>query len=127
MKKWYIKNKGVNYNEISKRFNISNFLAKLIVNRDVTEDKLIESFLNPCINRLHPAEEMKDVEKAAKIIKEKILEKKKITPRAAEAVGYIFQKSIRESNETEKEKYMEESVFSWNPPKKVEGIHVAKN
>lgn len=78
MKKWYIKNKGVNYNEISKRFNISNFLAKLIVNRDVTEDKLIESFLNPCINRLHPAEEMKDVEKAAKIIKEKILEKKKI-------------------------------------------------
>ena len=56
-----------------------------------------------------------------------ILEKKKITPRAAEAVGYIFQKSIRESNETEKEKYMEESVFSWNPPKKVEGIHVAKN
>lgn len=55
------------------------------------------------------------------------LEKKKITPREAETVGYIFQKSIRESNEREKEKYMEESVFSWNPPKKTEEFHSAKN
>lgn len=55
------------------------------------------------------------------------LEKKKITPREAEAVGYIFQKSIRESNEREKEKYMEESVFLWNPPKKAEEFHSAKD
>lgn len=45
-----------------------------------------------------------------------ILEKKKITPRAAEAVGYIFQKSIKENNEREKERCMEEGVFSWNSP-----------
>lgn len=78
MKKWYIKNKGIDYNEISKKFNISRFLAKLIVNRDIKEDEDIENFLNPSIENLHPAEELKDVEKAVKIIKEKILEKKKI-------------------------------------------------
>lgn len=55
------------------------------------------------------------------------LEKKKITPREAETVGYIFQKIIRESNEREKEKYMEESVFSWNPSKKEEEFHATKN
>jgi len=45
-----------------------------------------------------------------------ILEKKKITPRAAETVGYIFQKSIKENNEREKERCMEEGVFLWNSP-----------
>lgn len=55
------------------------------------------------------------------------LEKKKITPREAETVGHIFQKSIRESNEREKEKYMEESVFLWKLPKKEEEFHATKN
>ena len=45
-----------------------------------------------------------------------IREKKKITPRAAETVGYIFQKSIKENNEREKERCMEEGVFLWNSP-----------
>lgn len=45
-----------------------------------------------------------------------ILEKKKITLRAAETVGYIFQKSIKENNEREKERCMEEGVFLWNSP-----------
>lgn len=78
MKKWYIKNKNIDYNEISRKFHISSFLAKLIVNRDVTDDELIESFLNPSVELLHTAKEMKDVENAAKIIKEKIYEKKRI-------------------------------------------------
>lgn len=43
-----------------------------------------------------------------------ILSEKKITPREAEAVGYIFEKSIKENNEREKEQHMEEGVFSWN-------------
>lgn len=47
-----------------------------------------------------------------------ILNKKKVTPKEAEAVGYIFEKSIRESNEREKEKYMENGIFSWNPPER---------
>ncbi len=55
------------------------------------------------------------------------LKKKKITPREAETVGYIFQKSIRESNEREKEKYMEEGVFLWNSPKKAEEFRSAKD
>ena len=41
-----------------------------------------------------------------------ILSEKKITPREAE--GYIFEKSIKENNEREKERHMEEGVFSWN-------------
>lgn len=45
-----------------------------------------------------------------------ILSEKKMTPREAETVGYIFEKNIKENNEREKERHMEEGVFSWNSP-----------
>ena len=45
-----------------------------------------------------------------------ILSERKIKLREEETVGYIFEKSIKENNEREKERYMEEGVFSWNSP-----------
>lgn len=78
MKKWYVKNSLINYNDIATKFSISPLMAKLLANRDIAEDKLIMSFLNPTLKNLHDPKEMKDINKAIKIIKEKIDEGKKI-------------------------------------------------
>lgn len=78
MKKWYVKNSLINYNDIATKFNISPLMAKLLANRDIAEDKLIMSFLNPTLKNLHDPKDMKDISKAINIIKEKIHKGKKI-------------------------------------------------
>ncbi len=78
MKKWYVKNSPINYNDIATKFNISPLMAKLLANRDIGEDNLIISFLNPTLKNLHEPKDMKDMNKAINIIKEKINEGKKI-------------------------------------------------
>ena len=78
MKKWYVKNKKANYKEIEEKFNISELLTRLLVNRDITDDELIKSFIDPRVENLHDPRLMKDVEKGAQIILNKIHSNKKI-------------------------------------------------
>lgn len=78
MKKWFVKNRKTDYKTISKKFGISEIVAKLIVNRDVIEETDIKSFLNPCYENFHNPREMKDLVKGVMIIKEKIEQGKKI-------------------------------------------------
>lgn len=78
LEKWFIKNRPGDLNKISKANNISKFLSKLLINRKITDDNLIKSYLDPNIDRLHKAELMKDLEKGTMIIKEKIESKEKI-------------------------------------------------
>lgn len=78
MKKWFIKNKKTDYKSIAKRFNISEVVAKILVNREIIEDDSIEVFMNPTYEKFHNPREMKDLEKGVKIIKEKIKQNKKI-------------------------------------------------
>lgn len=78
MEKWFIKNKGNDYKKIAKDFKISEFLSKLLVNRDITDYRLIDSFIYPDLSKLHSPDFMKDLLKGASIIKEDIMNKRKI-------------------------------------------------
>ncbi len=78
MEKWFIKNKAADYKKIARDFRISEFLSKLLVNRDITDYKLIDSFIFPNLDRLHSPSLMKDLSKGADIIKDKINNNRKI-------------------------------------------------
>ena len=78
MEKWFIKNKSIDHRKIASDLNISNFISKLLVNRDITDYKLIDSFINPQLDKLHKPSLMKDLSKGVDIITDKILNKKKI-------------------------------------------------
>lgn len=78
MEKWFIKNKAADYKKIARDFRISEFLSKLLVNRDIIDYKLIDSFIFPNLDRLHNPNLMKDLSKGADIIKDKINNKRKI-------------------------------------------------
>lgn len=72
MKKWFVKNKKFDYRGMSEKFNISPLVCKLLVNRNITEEHLISSFIDSSLDHLHDPKEMKDVVKAAHILKDKI-------------------------------------------------------
>ncbi|WP_102400997.1 single-stranded-DNA-specific exonuclease RecJ [Haloimpatiens massiliensis] len=78
MKKWFVKNKKTDYKKVAEKFDISEVVAKILVNRDVIEEESIKSFLNPCYENLHNPREMKDLVKGVMIMKQKIEEGKKI-------------------------------------------------
>ncbi|MGL5616199.1 MAG: single-stranded-DNA-specific exonuclease RecJ [Sarcina sp.] len=75
---WMLKNRNANIDEISKKYGISKFLSKLIVNRGIVNDDEIEKYINSSYDILNNPKSMKDVEKATEIIYEKIKTGKKI-------------------------------------------------
>ncbi|MDR7856426.1 single-stranded-DNA-specific exonuclease RecJ [Tissierella sp.] len=78
MEKWFIKNKVADYKKIARDYKISEFISKLLVNRDITDYRLIDSFIHPDLDKLHEPNLMKDLTKGVNIIKEKILTNKRI-------------------------------------------------
>lgn len=78
MEKWFIKNRAGDLKNISKTHNISSFLSKLLINRGITKDNIINSYLNPSLDKLYKPNLMKDLEKGNMIIKGNIEKKEKI-------------------------------------------------
>ena len=78
MEKWYVEVKKADFEEIAKRFCISPVVARLLRNRDMTEDKEIDLFLNGTEEDLHSPFLMADMEKAVTLMKEYIEKGKKI-------------------------------------------------
>ncbi len=78
MEKWFVKRREGDYKKIASDFNISQFISKLLVNRGIVDYKLINSFLDPKLDKLHNPCLMKDLSKGASIIKHNIENKKKI-------------------------------------------------
>ncbi len=76
--RWFIKNIKADYKQISKKYEITELMSKLIVNRNIINDEMIRSYINPEFNMLHNPREMKDLEEAIKIILDKINLGKKI-------------------------------------------------
>lgn len=75
---WKLKNKKVDIDFMSKKYNISPFLFRLMANRDILDDKTIKSYINPVYSNLNNAKDIKDIEKACLLLKEKINLGKKI-------------------------------------------------
>ena len=78
MEKWIIRNRKVDLDKVSKETGSSKFICKLLSNRNITDADKIKDFLFPKIEELHSPYELKDMDKAVKIIIEKINSKKKI-------------------------------------------------
>lgn len=77
-KKWeyYEPNKQL-VEQIAKEHNISELLAKILVNRNITENNQIKIFLEPKRNNFHDPFTMKDIEKAVNRIIKAINDKEK--------------------------------------------------
>ncbi|MDU1578950.1 single-stranded-DNA-specific exonuclease RecJ [Finegoldia magna] len=66
MNKWLINNRGNNFSEVSQRNNIHPLIAKILLNRNITD---FQTFLNPIAeNSYHDPFLMKDMDKAVDII-----------------------------------------------------------
>lgn len=78
-KKWeYYEIDEEKVEKISSKFNISNLLAKILVNRDIVDDEQIEVFLNPTRNNFYNPFLMPDMEIAVNRIIKAIENKEKV-------------------------------------------------
>jgi len=76
--KWMLRNRKVDLKAMSEKYKISQLLCKLMVNRDITDEKIINSYINPVYENLYSPKEMKDINVAVDIIESKIHKNKKI-------------------------------------------------
>lgn len=76
--KWVVAGKRADFQAIGKAFGIDPVVARIIRNRDMIEMDDIRRYLSGDKSDLHDPHRMKDVDKAADIIKEKIEQEKKI-------------------------------------------------
>ena len=78
MERWVLLRKGADFEAIGKKYQVSPRLECLIRNRDVIGEEAVDRYLNGTISDLYDGMLMKDMDKAIDILKEKILEDKKI-------------------------------------------------
>lgn len=76
--RWFIRNYHGDFNQIAERFQISPITARLLVNRGLQTDEAIDAFLSAADVELQDPGNMKDLEKACRILLQKIREKKPI-------------------------------------------------
>ncbi len=77
-KKWEFYNSDIDkVKEISEKFNISELLATVLVNREIVEDEDVKIFLNPTRNNFHDPYLMPDMKQAVDRIIEAITKKEK--------------------------------------------------
>lgn len=78
MQKWVVSAKKADFKEIGQKFHIDQVTARLIRNRDVVGDAAIDEYLNGGISNMHDPFLLKDMDKAVKLLTEKISGQKKI-------------------------------------------------
>lgn len=71
---WVTINKKADFKEIGRKFGIDQVTARIIRNRDITEDAQIDAFLNGSLDSLHDPHQMKDADKLVDILVRKIRE-----------------------------------------------------
>lgn len=72
MAKWTVYAKKADFNAIAQRFHIDPVIARIIRNRDIVGDDKINVFLHGTPENMHSPYLLKDVEKAADIVRDKI-------------------------------------------------------
>ena len=75
---WMVQTKKADFNRIAERFGIDPVTARIIRNRGIEGEDRINLYLNGTVGTLYDPRLMKDMEKAAAILKDKIDRKKKI-------------------------------------------------
>ncbi len=76
--KWYVSAKKADFQKIAERFGIDPVTARIIRNRDVVGEEAVDQYLNGSLEQLNSPDRMKGCTQAARLILEKISEKKKI-------------------------------------------------
>ncbi|MDE7298501.1 MAG: single-stranded-DNA-specific exonuclease RecJ, partial [Lachnospiraceae bacterium] len=76
--RWMVKNKSADFASICARFGVSEVAARLMVNRGLTGEEEIDTYLHPALSALHPAALLKDAERTANILAAKLMDGKKI-------------------------------------------------
>lgn len=78
MEQWLEIRKSGRFDEIGKKYGIDPVVARIMRNRDVTEDGEIESYLNGTTASMGNPWLLKDAKEGAELLQKKIQEKKKI-------------------------------------------------
>lgn len=78
MAKWFMAAKKADFNKIAQQFHIDPVIARIMRNRDLVTEKEMQLFLRGTLEDLHEPRQLKDVEKAVRILNEKIKTGKKI-------------------------------------------------
>lgn len=78
MEKWFVRNKNIDYNKVSKDLEISPMISKILINREIFTEDSIKMFLNGDLNDLNSPESMYDMENAGNLIQESISKNKNI-------------------------------------------------
>lgn len=78
MAQWFMSAKKADFAGIAEKFHIDPVIARIIRNRDIVTDEEIRMYLYGGLQNLHNPRQLKDVEKAAAILKEKVKFGKKI-------------------------------------------------
>ncbi len=76
--KWVIAAKRADFNKIAREYGIDPVIARLIRNRDVTEEKDIREYLNGKVEELPSPWLLKDMDRAVEILRLKIRQNKPI-------------------------------------------------
>ncbi len=78
MEKWFVAAKKADFNRWAEKFHISPVLARILRNRDLTEDAQIEKFLRGSMKDCYSPWLLPDMDKAVELILTRIGEKKRI-------------------------------------------------
>lgn len=78
MEKWFVIQKGADFNAIAARFHISPVTARLIRNREITDEAAIEKYLNGTLDDLYDPHLLLDAEHLVAILADKIAHEKSI-------------------------------------------------
>lgn len=78
MEKWFLKNIKADLDGMSRSLGVNKLLCKIMVNRNVKDYNLADSYIYPKLNKLHDPRRMKDIELGADILKQSIYNNEKI-------------------------------------------------
>ena len=68
MEKWFVAAKKADFNKWAEMFHISPILARILRNRDLTEEKEVEKFLYGSLEDCYAPGLMKDMDRAAELL-----------------------------------------------------------
>ena len=69
MQKWILKNVKADYTKMSKTLKVSELICRVMLNRNISGYELMNSFVNPTLDKLHDPRLMKDIDLGVAITK----------------------------------------------------------